>query len=272
MRKYVCISVLVLSCCIFSGMAEEVGNSAWGFSFSIPQGWLYQQTEEGVVLGHNTIAGMILVMPHMSSSLQEVKAEMEGGMVEEGLQLYLKSRLSPIGNNIIAGEYEGTADFQQVKAHCLGTLSPHGGGAFIIALTTPEQYGVSLTRPADSIAKSMRYTRAEASDLIAHFAGTWANYSGSTLTSVTLAPNGDYFSQSESSYSGNLSGGGAWSTYGQNQADGRWTARGNRERGTIIITYRDGSREIINYQVFVEKGQVYWNEYLFDSVHYSKQK
>ena len=271
MRRRIYIFVLILLCCGFYGTAEEVGNPAWGFTFSVPQGWLYQQNEGGVVLGHNSIAGMIMVIPHMASSIQELRTEMEGGMQDEGLQLFLKRRLSPIGTNILAGEYEGTANFQQVKAHCLGTLSPSGGGAFIIALTTPEQYGKSLTGPADSIATSMRYAKVEASDLMAHFAGRWANYSGSTSTSVTLAPNGDYFSQSESSYSGNLSGGGSWSNFGQNQADGQWSVRGTKEKGVIIIKYRDGSQEQINYQVFVEKGKVYWNEYLFDGKHYGKQ-
>jgi hypothetical protein len=197
---------------------------------------------------------------------------MEGGIVDEGLQLYPKSSLSSLGNNILAGEYEGYADSQQVRARCVGTLSPHGGGALIVALTTPEQYGTNLSNPADSIATSMRYAQVETSDLVAHFSGTWANYSGSTLTSVTLAPNGDYFSESESSHSGNLSGGGSWSAYGQNQADGRWSVRGTKEKGVIVISYNDGSQEHINYQVFVERGQVYWSEYLFDGDHYAKQE
>jgi hypothetical protein len=219
---------------------------------------------------------MILVMPHRASSLQEVRSEMQSGMIEEGMELHLSGSLKNLSTNILAGEYQGVFQFQQVRARCLGTLSSHGGGgAFIIAMTTPQEYGTALSAPADAIARSMQYRKMETGDLASHFSGTWVHYSQYGQTTVTLAPNGDYFYQDETSYSGNLSDGtfdtGTWSAGGQSQEKGRWTARGNKERGMLIISYPDGSRENVEYRVFVEGGQVYWTEYLFDGTHYRKE-
>jgi len=255
---------------------QQVGNPNWGFSFSVPSGWLYQQTEEGVILGHNTIAGMILVLPHMASTIQEVRSEMQGGITDEGLELYLAGSLKALSKGILAGEYQGTFQFQQVRARCFGTLSPYGGaGAFIIAMTTPQQYGSALSGPADAIARSMQYQKMDGGNLAGHFSGTWVHYSKYGQTTVTLAANGDYYFHDESSYSGNLGDGtsnkGTWSIGGESRDRGRWTVRGNKQAGSLIITYQDGSRENIEYQVFVEKGQAYWSEYLFDGTHYRKE-
>ncbi len=51
----------------------------------------------------------------------------------------------------------------------------------------------------------------------------------------------------------------------------RMLIRGNRERGQIIITFQDGRKTVLEYQVHVEKGQTYWNEYLFNGELYGKQ-
>lgn len=255
---------------------QEAGSPEWGFTFRVPTGWVFQQSAEAVMLGHNTIPGLILVFPHLASDMNEVRAELQKGIVDENLQLSLAGELEALDANIVVGEFTGTLDFQQVQAQCIGTLNPGGGGgAFIIALTTPQEYGRGLADPAVGIAKAMRYTKTDASELVGHFAGKWAAYTGSTLINVTLAPNGEYLYEDESSYSGNLTDGtydtGSWGAIGQNRESARWTVRGTRERGTLIISYPDGSKEYVSYQVFVERGQTYWNEYLFDGVHYQKQ-
>jgi hypothetical protein len=242
----------------------------------VPDGWVYQQQVDGVLLGHNEIPGLILVLPHFAADMNEIRSKMQSGITDEGLQLFPTGALQTQAENILAGEFQGMFNYQQVQAHCVGTLSPYGGGgAFIIAMTTPQEYGQRLVEPADLIARSVRYTKTDVADLVAHFSGRWAHYSGSTLINVTLAPNGDYLYEDESSYSGELTDGtfetGAWGAVGQNRETATWTVRGNRQSGTLIISYPDGSREFVRYQVFVENGRTYWNEYLFDGVHYSKQ-
>ncbi|NOY08332.1 MAG: hypothetical protein GXP33_05785 [Spirochaetes bacterium] len=253
---------------------EEVGESSWGFKFKVPSGWVYKKTEGGMVLGHNSIAGMIIVFPHMLKNLQQVQQEMQRGIKEEGMQLFLSGRLMPLSSNAFAGDYQGYTNNQQVKARCIGTASPYGGGAFIIALTVPEQYGRRLSNPADSIAISMRYLKSDVSGLAGYFSGTWKHWSKYGEIRVTLAPDGNYNYYDESSYSGNFTEGGeqtgAWGLAGQNEEKGVWTVRGTRQRGTLVITYQDGSQDFIEYRVHEKNGEIYWNEYYFDGKLYTK--
>jgi hypothetical protein len=183
---------------------------------------------------------------------------------------------------MLAGEYAGIVQGARAKGKGIGTLSPHGGGAYILAVSSPEKYSDGIDRAAEAIANGMRYFRVDVSDLVRHFAGMWASYSGGsgggTLSNLTFYPDGSFSDTSETSYSMEYSSDG-WGTpdtslgaTGVSSSRARWTVRGTKQAGQIIITAPDGSESVIEYRVFVEKGQTYWNEYLFDGSHYSKQK
>ena len=201
---------------------------------------------------------------------------MQSGLTEEGVQLYPTGGLQPLGNNVLAGEYAGIFNGQQVKARGIGTFSTYGGGAYIVALTVPDKYGPQLSGAADAIASGMQYFKVDVSDLVFHFSGTWATATTSTLTNITLAPNGNYFENYEAGYSGEFTDQygdqvGNWGLARQDQSKGRWTVRGNRQQGVIVITLQDGTESVLEYRVHVEKGQTYWREYWFNGKHYSKQ-
>jgi hypothetical protein len=59
-----------LSAMCLPGAAQAVSDPAWGFSFSLPAGWKVQKDANGAIMGHDTIAGMILVFPHSASSME----------------------------------------------------------------------------------------------------------------------------------------------------------------------------------------------------------
>jgi hypothetical protein len=257
--------------------SDEVGDPNWGFKFNPPRGWKFQKGPQGAVLGHDTIAGMILVIPHMTANLQLVQQEMQEGLVEEGTQLHLAGKLVTMDRSSFAGEYQGIYQGQQVKARGIGTLSPFGGGAYIIALTIPSKYGLELSGAAETIARNMKYFQVNVSGLVSHFSGTWVHTTGSTTTWVTMAPTGEFSTNYEAGYWGQLNDQlgnqtGNWDVNSSEKSQGRWTVRGNREQGNIIITYPNGSETYVQYRVHVEKGQTYWNEYKFDGNHYSKRR
>ncbi len=109
-----------------------------------------------------------------------------------------------------------------------------------------------------------------------HFAGTWWSATKNTETHVTLTPDGLYFENYESSYSGTTTDqyGDAdmsWGTANQQNAQGTWTVQGTREQGTITISLQNGDQRTINYRVHVENGQVYWKEYFFNGDLYWKK-
>jgi hypothetical protein len=225
---------------------------------------------------------MIVVAPHEAANLEQATAQMQEGITEEGVALYPAGAVARHeGENALVVEYSGVFEGQQAKARGIGTLSPHGGGAFILAITTPESFGPELTAAADEIAAAVRYFRVDVSDLVQHFAGRWASYSGNsgggTLSNLTFNPDGSFVDDSETSYNMNTSSDG-WGTpdtnvgaTGVNRSRARWTVRGTREAGLITIHLPDGGESTIEYRVFVERGQTYWTEYLFNGRHYAKQ-
>jgi len=255
----------------------EVGDPNWGFKFRPPEGWKSQKTDEFILLGHDTIAGAIFVLPHMEESFEAVQMQMQRGLSEESVQLSPISGLQAFGNNAIGGEYSGVADGQQVKARGIGTFSPYGGGAYIVAMTVPDKYGPQLAGAADAIARGMQYFKVEVSELMQHFAGTWVHTTKSTLTNITLGADGSYSDTYEAGYYGDFKNGlgdstGSWGAASNKQSAGRWTVRGNKQQGVIVIKLSDGTEKTLEYRVFVEKGQTYWNEYLFNGEHYGKTR
>lgn len=265
-----------------SVLQGEAGDPTWGFAFKPPGGWKYRQDHTGVLLGHDTVAGMILVFPHEIDNPQALARQMREGIVEQGARLLPSGDLSPMGGSLIQGGYSGIFQGEQVQALGIGTLSPHGGGAYVLALTTPEKFGREISQAAESIAQGIRYFKPDTSRLVKIFAGRWASYSGSsgggTLRNYTFHPNGVFEDASETSYSGEYSSEG-WGTpdssygaVGSSSQRARWTVRGGERRGQIHIRYPNGNEDYLEYQVHVERGQTYWREYLFNGRLFQKQE
>ena len=250
---------------------DEVSDPNWGFKFSLPKGWKVEKGPKGAMLGHDTIPGMIWVLPHLASSFQEVQRQMQAGLDEEEVQLQLTSQLQVLGNNATAGLFSGIYRGQQVKARGIGTWSPNGGGAYIVAMTLPQEFGSDLTNAADAIAKSIQYFKVQESantggtgeaigpsgssnqPLMRQMAGVYysfssagLSYSGGTERRVVLCPNGTYSSGSESSYSAGAGTSGAWGAAGQRGDRGTWRVQGNINEG--ILTTIDSSGKPTEYR------------------------
>ena len=248
-----------------------VSDPNWGYRFSLPKGWKVEKGPDGVILGHDTIAGVIWVFPHSASTLKEVRKQMRAGLDEQDVRLQLTSQLQPLGENAVAGTFSGTYQRQQVKARGIGTFLPKGGGAFIVAMTVPDKFGADLENAADAVAKSMESVTAQESgtagetggaagptdsgtkQLVQQMAGVYYSFSsagpsssGGTERRVTLCPNGTYYSGSESSYSGGAGTGGAWGSASQKSGRGTWRVKGNVNQG--ILTTIDSSGKATEYR------------------------
>jgi len=252
---------------------DEVGDPNWGFKFSLPKGWNVEKGAKGAILGHTTIPGTIWVFPHSASGFKEVQMQMQEGLAEEEVQLQLASQLQSLGNNAIAGIFSGVYRRQQVKARGIGTYSPNGGGAYIVAMTSPTKFGSDLSNAAEAIAKSMQYFKVQESastggtggtaappgssnqQLMRQMAGVYysfssagLSYSGGTERRVTLCPNGTYYSGSESSYSAGAGTGGAWGAAGQQSGRGTWRVQGNINQGVLTTIDSSGKPTEYRYQ------------------------
>jgi hypothetical protein len=258
---------------------ELVDDKINGYSFTLPEGWVYQKADGQILLGSHTIAGLISVSPHQAGSMQELLRLMSLGIQEEGVYLNPGGKSRQIDQAMASGYYEGIVQGEQAKGYLIGLLSPHGGGIFVLALSTPAKLGNDIIATAEYVASNTRFTRREtgSADLVAHFAGQWAWTNGYRTQWMTFFPDGSYSDQSEASYSGDLTDGsgnitGNWGVAGEDSNRGRWTIQGNIDSGVIIVINPDGSQNRYEYRVFVERGEKYYREYLFNGYHYRKRK
>ena len=276
-RCRLCGAMILLAVIALPLAAQTVSDPSWGFSFPVPAGWKVHQEAAGALLGHDTIAGLIMVLPHSAGSLAQVREEMLQGLVEQSVELMVVGQLDQVLKNVIGGACEGFVDGRQAKGRVFGVVSPQGGGAYVIAVSTPEAYRKELALVADQIAKGMQFPKVDSSDLVRALAGTWVTMTTNTETRVTLAANGQFSLYSESSYGGSFtdSGGGnagGWGTAGNREYRGRWMVRGTRQQGVITLVYESGERADVQYAVHVEKGETYWNEYFFDDNLYGRKR
>ena len=255
----------------------ETGDKNWGFKFPTPAGWISRKTPEGAILGHNSIAGMIIILPHTSSGIDEVRQQMLKGLSEGDNSLALTGGLKSAGN-FLSGDYVGYYEGAAVKAKGFGTYSPFGGGgAYIICLSGPDKITPQLTGAGERIAGSIKYFKVDASDLMRHFAGSWSYSSGNRSDTIVLYPDGRYSNTYEASYTGRFTDGagtelGNWGNAGGSSGKGRWTVRGNKDSGSIIVTESNGNKTVYEYRVHVENGTKYYHNYRFNGKFYIRSR
>lgn len=256
-----------------------IADPQWGYKFQVPKNWKYQKDDSSVLLDHETISGAILVVPTEAESFDGVKNQMSVGLEEEGTVLTLIGELKTLADYLIAGEYSGIYEYQEVKAYIIGTHSKYGSGAYILALDTPDMFSSELTKAAVSIAKGMKYNDKKASvaatgnqpktqngstDLLRYFAGTYYGFTGGSVTSggierrFVICSNGQFYYSSESGYSGGAGTSGAWGVASQSGDAGTWSIKGSKTSGSIVLTYSNGNTNIVNFQVCGD-GCIYFN-------------
>jgi len=258
---------------------EEAGDPIYGYKFRKPTTWNHQNEEGYILLGSTTIPGLILVFPHQSNNMQGMMSEMQQGLQDEGIYLTLSSQVEQKASNMASGFYQGVVQGEQAKGYGLGVLSPQGGGIFILAVSTPDKLGNDIIAAANTIGQNTLFYKPQTGDqsLVKHFAGEWAWTTGSRTSWMTFYPDGTYSDQSEASYSGNFTDAGGyntgnWGTASQDSNRGRWTIQGTKDAGVITVIKSDGSQKRYEYKVYVERGEKFYWEYLFNGYHYRKQK
>jgi hypothetical protein len=264
------IFIFFLTLSVFMLNADTLSESFWGYSFTNPDGWNYQKNSDAAILGHDTVAGLIVVYPHRLEDLAALRQEMLRGLDEDGIYLRLSGELTKTGSGY-SGTYTGMYGGESVKAKGYATLSPYGGGAIVIALSTPSAYSGELQQAAASVVGSIRYKKESSTDLMQHFVGKWQTWSRYRESSVYLYPDGTYTDSSSVSYgNADAAAGATWGAAGDTHGRGHWRVRGNIREGELIFTDADGESGSYRYRVHTEGGETYWNEYYFGDTLYSR--
>jgi hypothetical protein len=203
------------------------------------------------------------MFPHALPDMARLNAKMKQGLTDENVQL------DPLGpplrtGEIIAGDYEGEYDGLHVKARWAGSLSPWGGGAFIISSARPQYFTPELAALADSMVRGIEYFKGDYEEMTRFFTGTW-EASGDAPGIIELMPDGTC--RGIESDAGSAGPGAAAA-----RSSMKWTILGNRFEGALIITGEAGAPLYVEYRVRSEKGQIHWDEYRIGGKEYIKKK
>ncbi len=262
-KKNLFLFLFLFSVNIFS---KYITDSNWGFKVKAPGDWKYQKQGENLLLGHNTIAGMIIVAPNNFKSMAELRKNMKDGIHEGGVSLNLTGKLIK-NKNTYKGNYVGVYNGEKIKGISIGSFSSNGG-YIILALSTPDKFSKKLSSVVFWISKNIKYIK-QSSNLKSHFTGTWKTVTKNSETIVTLRADGKYISNYESSYSGSNGG---WGMANNDNYSGTWRVKGNKKQGVLILTDRNGESDNYNYRVHVKNGKIFWTEYYYNNVLFWKTR
>ena len=263
-----------------SGLASATNNGLlqnddWGMAFTPPPSWQLKGAEDGYLMGSNKITGLLIILPHEASNLDELRQEASKGLNEgPGTSLQLEGPLDNFGENGLKGIFTGMLQGEQAKACVIGLVSKAGTGATIMAITTPEKFSPSHIEQAELLAKNIRFYKPKTSPMaqnwkeklngckLSYFdrysSGSYGGYT--TEIKMDLCPQGyfRYGMEDETvinSNPGTLNGGYSMQ-YGK--GSGTWKVKGSGNKVKLVLNFYNG--EVYEYELSSnEKGQTFLN-------------
>lgn len=238
-----------------------------GIEFVIPDGWLGQETGDGYILGSNTEPGAVFLTSHQATTLDALRAEAAKGIYEDGgTHLMPEGGIQSFGENALAAQYAGMLQGQRVKAYGIGLINPHGMGVTILVVTTPELFTDRHRTLAETIARGMRFSKAEAAPIVDEwrsalqnarltymdsYTTTGGGYSDKTVIDLC---SGGFFKHSRNYNMGVDVGGAFGSDHSASRGAGTWQvlqdATGN---GVLQLTFHNGEVQEYTLQYANEK-------------------
>ena len=163
------IGFILISISLNGQQTGTVKYEQLGVSFSIPNGWVGQETGEVFIMGSNEVPGLIILIPHdQVYSLDDLYNQASQGLSLEGgttLKPIQKIRTS---NDIVMGSFQGTIEYSPAKAFIIGKVNPHGNGVTIVATTTPELYKEQIYEElAMEVSNSFQFSAVELNKAVA---------------------------------------------------------------------------------------------------------
>lgn len=240
-----------------------------GLAFTIPQGWVGQESGEGFVMGSNTEPGLLLMLPHETNSIETLRQEAAAGIEDESIVLKPEGALKAIGSKGIGGLFVGTVQGEKAKAYLIGLINPHGQGLTIMAVTEAGKYTARYEQLALAVANSVRFSKPESAPAVQEWKKELMNkrlsyiysssshtfgYSGMSETEEMWLCAQGYF-QYKSNSSNSFDTGGAFGYSGGNEKGaGTWDVVPNNSGGAMIqLTFQNGT--VKNFNIQGVKGQ-----------------
>ena len=139
--RIILLSILCSASVLLS--AQQTGVVQYkelGVQFSIPNGWVGQESEAGFVMGHQSIPGLVLITSHNYTMEQLIQEAHKGIADQQGTRLQLTGQLKNWSTRAVGGEFQGTLEWQPAKAYIIGMANDLGMGISIMIMTTTEHF------------------------------------------------------------------------------------------------------------------------------------
>ena len=276
MKHIFLLTILLTAHSVFSQKTGKVDYPHLGLTLAIPEGWIGQESELGLVLGHNEIAGMVLVSPMEVENMNMLRQTAIQGIQDgNGSTLMISGDINDYDSQTIGAYYQGTIEWTPVKAYTIGKLSPHGAGLSIYAMTQPDLFNESYRQLAEEIDSSITFRQPETeaitkgwkeylsghrlrkmnSSYNSSYDGSYTGHSTDVIWD--LCPDGHFTYSNNSSYSVGIDGGGAYG-YNDKGEYGTWEIGCSLlAQPILILNYANG--EVYENQLAVQNGEFYMN-------------
>ena len=263
--KRVSLLILIVAFLPFFPWAQGqlIDLPKYGVSFQIPEGWVAQMEEEYILMGHQTIPGLIIIFENTAATPEELKQSAEEGLYDEGVSLKPEASFT-IDENKVSGYYTGYFQGSEVRAYAVGLISRVGSGFTAIVLTETSVFGDVHIAEMGKLVESVRFKAISGTYSTDQWKGWLAGsqlrylsssggsdygggYSGTSQdTRINLCSNGSflYYNSSSSSFDGS---GGFGYTHGSDDSNGSYEIIGKAGRTYLRLAFTSG--EVAEYQI-----------------------
>ena len=140
-------------------LPKQVDLPELGIRFEIPDGWSGGIQGDYILLGHETLPGMMLLLQNQSTTAKELKNLAEQGTEEDGVFLKPSSEFKVVNNKRVQGYYEGQYDGVDVKTYAVGLLNDFGSGLSLLIMTERDKFSNVHEQEAEKLLKTVRFSK-----------------------------------------------------------------------------------------------------------------
>jgi hypothetical protein len=284
MAKYFFILLLVLSggLEVSAQITGHVNYQKIGIELDIPDGWYGQETENGLILGSQSIPGLVSISTHNYTKQQLINQAKQGIYDQNGTSLQLAGQLMDIDENTVGGVFNGMLEYQNARAFIIGKSNPTGGlGVTILTATLTNMYTEEHENVTMQISNSIKFTKIDRSSELKEWKDWLSNvrltymdsYYSSDYTdggvsggysseeTIDLCAKG-YFNFNSSSDVSVSGSGVSGLAYGSDAGAGNWDIQiGATGDFVLVLTFHSGEQN--TYTLTFEDQKLYLNGYRY---------
>jgi hypothetical protein len=270
------LSMLIISSILSisnNSEAKNISNTNWSISFSTPNGFNAKETTQGYAIYEKSNRGMIIMIPHRISDVEELKQMISTGqgINDDKVNISPISEFENLGKNGFSGDFSGTVNQTEANAKVIGLVSPYNNkGVIIVSIEQSEGYTGKYSKIALDISKNLKFQKSKVnynqaiSNIKKVLVGKKLSYQNNTFNSsqngsVSVNEKEEFYFCSDKSFSGSrisyssVSGGGMSSSSGSTEPfeiSGTWDIKYEMGDVLLVLNSNDGNvyKTRINYQ------------------------